>query len=116
MAQRWRLPRVRFTVRRLMIVVAIVGFCVGYFAMWQRAALRRELATYHAIRAKNAKSWISDRKGGYFRPSYFKDPQIAKVAAVYERMMFFHQEMSRKWEDASRHPWLAVAPDPPEPK
>ena len=71
MAQRWRLPRVRFTVRRLMIVVAIVGFAWVILRCGKgRLCGGSWLPTTHP--RKNAKSWISDRKGPYFRPSYSK--------------------------------------------
>ncbi len=87
-------PRVRFTLRRMMIAVAIVAILLGLAEMTRRRrAAFREKST--AIR------WSEYVEGhGKRRP---------EIAEHYRRM-------AEKYERAARYPWLPVAPDPPEPE
>jgi hypothetical protein len=43
-------------------------------------------------------------------------PQWLEEAPRIEKVIAYHAAMQRKYEDATRRPWLPVAPDPPEPK
>jgi hypothetical protein len=99
-----RLPR--FTVRRLMVAVAIVALACGVAAEllrrhWQFAKIARDHSEIFLARAASegfppvplTKIWY---------------PRTAKTA--------WHAEMSIKYQKAARYPWFPVAPDPPEPK
>ena len=100
------LPRVRFTVRRMMVAVAIAGVLVGGLRM------RRLSAVYQALSESNANdedfylAALSDRfKLGH--PSYER---------TFRDRLDYHRSMRVKYERAARRPWLPVPPDPPEPE
>jgi hypothetical protein len=107
-----RVPRVRFTVRRMMIAVAIIGATLGSMVSivnwltWSRDCHRR--ASVHR-RAGDYESLMA----GDHRPEYGFHPYLA---TKYERRAAHHVQMRLKWERAAWHPWTQVAPDPPEPK
>ena len=96
-----RLPRVRFTVRRIMAVVAIVGvgFGVFHWVEW-RAATFRQLAIHY----RKDCDWFYVLRG-------LAEPQSGTIGR-----RFAHQKaMAEKYAWAARYPWLPVEPDPPEP-
>ena len=98
-----RAPRVRFTVRRLMIAVAVVGIILGpYTTCRNRAARFDERCEWHYRR-------IDELLRGVY---YGDDAAWRRVAA----RAAWHTEMHEKYDLASRRPWLPVAPDPPEPE
>lgn len=81
----------RFTIRWLMIAVAIVGITCA----WGIMRLRYErLASYH-----NALSL----------GLHFQSP-------AESRRTDHHAALRAKYKRAARYPWLPVSPDPPEPK
>jgi hypothetical protein len=96
-----RAPRVRFTVRQLMVAVAIVATVMGagaYLARLQR------LRVYYSYRAAE----LRFAEASYRRRSYrnqLEDPELAdrlgRLAAQYER--------------AAARPWLPAPPDRLEP-
>jgi hypothetical protein len=97
-----RLPRLRFTVRRLMFVVAVVGVVFGlYIASEQRAAEFRQRAIHH-----------TNEFSGCYSPEGLTTAQIGIILQRRE----YHQAMMVKYRWAAHRPWLPVAPDPPEPK
>lgn len=90
-----KLPRVQFTLRRMMILVAIAALIAGGMAGLERRRLRLlEIAEAHAvpIRVMTADTDIN-------RPEWQ-----------------WHFAMYAKYSQAARHPWLPVEADPPEPK
>jgi Tfp pilus assembly protein PilE len=130
---RW--PRVRFTVRRLMIVVAIVAISLGVFETvraWEKyseRAARESLITRLYLSEFNERIEMARRqkKGREARISQgfpFEDEIIneklekASVlgAELSRRRLEFHAELKEKYDRATRYPWLPVAPDPPEPE
>ena len=94
-----KLPRPRFTVRRLMVVVAIVG--IGLGVMIERRNRFRKIAARHHAEFQRL---ISLEPGAHYGPADLK-------MLVHE----WHYSMSAKYEDAARYPWLPVRPDRPEP-
>lgn len=90
-------PRVRFTVRRMMVAVAIV-------AGW-RDARRMEYgfrALDHAVRERA----FATGSSGCF----------TLACAINPRKAAYHADLARKYEWAAEYPWLPVPPDPPEPE
>ncbi len=88
-----RLPRVRFTLRRMMIAVAILAISMAAALRWFDLHSRaRAYAFWAAVSPMN----IKGPKG--------------------ERMAMHYDLLRLKYERAARYPWLPVAPDPPEPK
>jgi hypothetical protein len=114
-----RLPRVRFTLRGLMIVVAGAA---GLMAAWIGLARLRLLASDYRARAKQhagieetlrriiasagADSPVDISPGPGLRSRRFTAWAVAKHEAA----------LCRKYERAARYPWLRVEPDPPEPR
>jgi hypothetical protein len=94
------LPRVRFTVRRLMVVVAIVAIAIWVFY------IRREefhsLALYH-----NKQSYQHGVMVNVGRGMSLHQPNAKGQ---------WHLKLAQKYSYAASHPYLPVAPDPPEPK
>jgi hypothetical protein len=88
-----RLLRPRFTVRRLMVAVAVVGVVLGIGSDLDRRRRRfLDLRSYYREKAViHSECWT----------------RIVSMRDYY---------LSRKYERAARYPWLPVAPDPPEPE
>ena len=89
------MPRVRFTVRRMMVAVAIVAIYFG----WSRWMERRS-ARFKAL-------WVDhiNKVGEISSPK----PRPDEVQGTY------HLKMGEKYRVAALRPWLPVEPDPPEP-
>jgi hypothetical protein len=96
-----KLPKPRFTVRRLMVAVAIAATTLG-MAQWmaRRASRFGQLASDYCHQAElNEQMWAVGNR------TYPLD-----VWAGHQR------RLQHKYEHAARRPWLPVAPDPPEPE
>jgi hypothetical protein len=108
-----RMPRVRFTVRRLMVAVAVLALVAAIGEMTRRSASYDRLARYYAER----ETLSLDLMAAFARPDR---PELSEVCSVeYARNRAFaeHEErLKRKYRRAARYPWLPVAPDPPEPE
>jgi hypothetical protein len=90
-----RMPRVRFTIRRMMVAVAVVAIVFGWFSwMGGRAARFRSLWAEHI----NKVGVVSSPK-----------PRPDEVQGTY------HLKMGEKYRIAALRPWLPVEADPPEP-
>lgn len=88
------LPRVRFTVRRLMVGAALAGLVLGSFVELRRRSERfRQIASSYAALGRG-------------RVCGFGSWDLARYLA----------EMRMKYEWHARYPFLPVAPDPPEPE
>jgi hypothetical protein len=96
-----RLPRVRFTVRRMMVVVAIVGVLIGGWIAGER---RRE--EFDRLARK------------YSHLSHIEIictiDEAQKRLEVHEQKYF--EQMTLKYRWAAKYPWLPVWPDSPEPE
>ena len=102
-----RFPRVRFTVRWMMVAVAVVGIGLPALAAWARrderflnSSLR---ALDHTLRAIGYRTGDSGGSTG---------PRME----INLRRAAYHDALARKYEWASRYPWILVWPDPPEPE
>ncbi len=106
------LPRLRFTVRAMMVAVAIVAAVLGLKRRMHDFSRRAE---YHLLRADEL------AKGCVFGKMFRDDPDRSR-ASQHEaerqnfRVVAFHANLGVKYARAARYPWLSVAPDPPEPK
>jgi hypothetical protein len=112
-----KIPRVRFTMRRLMVAVAILGFALGVAELWRRSRLYTERASDHAGRRSNIlqspgsiayweSRWQAQREGRSGAYPWPDGPPFVPAIADY------HDQMWAKWERAARLPWLPVEPDP----
>ncbi len=115
-----RLPRVRFTVRRMMIAVAVVARSVRDRSPLGVAQLYLEKAADHAgFRALVLRSpetiaywesrWTAQREG---LPAKYPWPSGTPFVPAMAR---YYDAMRIKYEQAARYPWLPIAPDPPKP-
>jgi hypothetical protein len=137
-----RLPRLRFTIRWMMVVVAIVALALGS-TLW--GLKMRRLARSYALRASMSKQLESKHRGLEARVTgavqeieelqqeigepgpVREEPSFAAIgldqmrliseyAAHSRRLADHHATLRRKYERAARYPWLPVDPDPPEPE
>jgi hypothetical protein len=96
-----RLPRLQFTVRRLMVAVAMMGVVLGVTI--ERRDRFRNVAAHHQAETKKLVSRHPEIVYGH--PD---DPIIRRIE--------WHEPMRLKDERAVRYPWLPVGLDPPDPK
>jgi hypothetical protein len=89
-----RLPRVRFTVRRMMVAVALIASVLGLLVWMDRRAREfRDRRDYHRT------CWSAIDEGFDVEPA----------PAAY------HRTMAEKYRRAAERSWLPIEPDPPEP-
>jgi hypothetical protein len=105
------LTRVRFTVRTVMVAVAVVAIGLGVYDTGCRWTSHRK----RCLKAVAAHEWAAEMFRGRlhnnasaFYPTE-ADLRWAKLRAEY------HERMARRWAQAATRPWEPVAPDPPEP-
>jgi hypothetical protein len=111
-----RVPRMRFTLRSMMVGVAVLAwltFCAQTIARWQ---LFRKLAQSHAahevrLRAEVAPVLEFVRETGYWGCGVLQ----SAVEAECERAEW-HCQLKLKYQRAALHPWLPLEPDAPEPQ
>jgi hypothetical protein len=108
-----RLPRLRFTIRRMMVVVAILAVIIGGTQLWlrMRAAREREkayryMARYHAMHERAVV--IAVRQG-----SATAGPD--ELARLNQEWSDYHATMKLKYERALANPGVAIPLDPPHP-
>ncbi|HWE35692.1 MAG TPA: hypothetical protein VG406_03905 [Isosphaeraceae bacterium] len=82
--------------RTLLILVALVALALGAESLLRWRDVYRRKLNEHALIAD-----LCDGPG--------TTTELLRKAA-------FHRELAQKYEQAARHPWSPVAPDPPEPK
>jgi hypothetical protein len=96
--KRGKSPRLRFTVRRLMVTVAIVAVAMGSLAYVVRLARLRAYYHRRAVECSSA--------AAMFRSPAYRDDVEDPVAA--DRL----DRLADKYERAAARPWLPVEPDP----
>jgi hypothetical protein len=122
-----RLPRVRITVRRTMLLVSASALVFAATTYQQKALWCRERARSHSrrslvydIASKGQDAIlvgdpIDGVTGGYF----MQTPNAAETEAdkaTMHRIAQYHADLSSKYERAASRPWLPLDPDPPEPQ
>jgi hypothetical protein len=98
-----RLALARFTVRRMMIAVAIVAIVLGVATFKKRRDQRLKNQVYFAGLERKFTARAEASATG-------SPPKAAQARLNYFRAM------RRKWQWAASHPWESVEPDPPEPQ
>ena len=112
-----RLPRPRFTIRQMLVAVAIVGIVIGFAnRMNRRSARFLKLSDYHQRQIISILSGPCDRDDDFGGVPVAYDWKMRPVTGVHWHKDVWHERMYRKYRDASRHTWLPVWPDPPEPE
>jgi hypothetical protein len=112
-----RPPRVRFTMRWIMFVVAVIAMVMGTVAGLQR---RRESFERRAkMFAQNLGAAIMDeqayrtsrRSNRPGSPFYYDN----RTTVAYYQLVEHYDALRVKYERAALHLWWFVATDPPEP-
>ncbi len=111
-----RLPRVRFTVRWLMIATAIVGLLLAggrwSVEMWMERQRRLEQVAEQTRRMIGIRSEISRGRKLLATRSEPERTRAAKAIDAYERRKIeYHGRLRTKYERAALLPWLPVPPD-----
>ena len=133
------MPRFRFTIRWMMVAVAILGVVFAGLQFRQIAVKHATRAVRHAeqeavIRERLDTIWEDTRDGthilrnrdtstltldppgfvfGFFTSGF---PDGFRSLEGWHRLAAWHGALKRKYDHAARYPWLPVAPDPREPK
>ena len=93
-----RSPRFRFTLQLMMVVVAVVCVsCAGFVAIKRRRERLEFLRQYWWARA--------------YREGYHLAFDGGSQAKSDHYLLLY-----KKYDRATRYPWLPVEPDPPEPE
>jgi hypothetical protein len=123
-----RVPGVRFTVRTMIVAVAVVAGCFGVEAMKRRSRDFRDQAESHKREAGEIAIELSPDPDGRWEVFWFsKDPHPPEPARYSptelrdwqvskERRIAYHVMLYQKYRRAAARPWLPIEPDPPEPQ
>jgi hypothetical protein len=132
-----RLPRARFTIRWMMIAVAVLAILVGAERAYHRQQFYRRRAAWHSLKARDFGATASAltkfaQELAAGRPPFptfgeFDEPvelvgnpqEVAKrereyllrTATEYSQYAEYHLSMARKWERGVGKPWMLVSGD-----
>jgi hypothetical protein len=122
-----RVPRLRFTVRRIMIVVALVALALWGGRMYQRWSYCQRRAAYHDQRRvifERLKSQGFEMRGDIVledairpagRSAGVEQPlEIEYVHSVAEAIGY-HAAMKERYLRAAWRPWVSLPPAPSRP-
>src|SRR5687767_7860823 len=109
-------PRARFTIRWLMIAVAIVGLILVGEIIRRRQGSYRASVAYHANEERRMRLLL---RGGFIHEmdetGKRRRMQIGRNLdreQVRERWLF-HSVMKDRYQRVARFPWLSIRSDPP---
>jgi hypothetical protein len=136
-----RLPRVQFKVRGLLAAVAIAAVVMGAERLLARRGRALGLRSQHEVHARGrlelAESFAATAARNESEAKRMRDAardqsderfisfalaceSQATVQRSEERRLRalarYHDVLRRKYEQAARHPWLQIDPDPPPPE
>ncbi len=114
-----RIPHLRFTVRRLMLAVAVLGLLFGAEIVRRRREHSLARYKYHVEQENRMRQllgggWITEKDESGKR-------KIVRIGRSLERetvqrRLTYHLLMGDRYRRATRYPWLGVEPDSPEPE
>lgn len=125
-----RLPRVRFTLRGMLIAVAGIALAMGGLRLLWLRNVHRNAAQAHAAYenlARTLQRTVEDERkaerelkiGFGMKVEPESDAVKAKRAAdakVNQKTAEYHAALKYKYERAAGRPWVRIAPDPPPPE
>jgi ribosomal protein L17 len=113
----------RFTMRRLMVAVAIVGIVLSIESMRRRSSECRLIADEsvdtanalvgHCREVNRMIEWARSEGTADYK-KWAQELETDNNAT--RKLEQFYRDLAAKYERAARYPWLPVAPDPPEPE
>jgi hypothetical protein len=113
-----RLPRVRFTVRRLMVVVAVAAALMGAFVEYVRLCRKstdfRARAEEHAALEQTLR-WTIATSGADSPIDISPGPGMRSKRFTARAVTDWQAALRRKYERAAHYPWLPVVADSPQP-
>ena len=138
-----RLPRVRFTIRRMMVAVAVLAMLISADQLHRRSTRYRKMASLFGQletasrdrqrtaersslqRSERAKSWVAG--WGPFNDDQHRASVVAQTkdwieagylrqeATVYAAEADWYSQSRQQYEHAASYPWEPLAPHPPWP-
>ena len=117
-----RLPGVRFTLRRLLVVIALLAVLMAAGLEAARATRRareyRQYAVAHAAFRDLSLGEAEQYRDAYNHGEWADDKEKTQLLQreAGERALARHYDtLAAKYRRAARFPWLPVEPDPPQP-
>ncbi len=105
---------VRFTMRRIAVVVAVIAVVLGALVGVGRRIRRfDDLGTYHRNQIVSQLYGMVGADGTMMYAPSSRDRNGKPVTPYQQRLDRWHEQMAQRYWRASRHPWLDVALDPP---
>ena len=105
--------RPRFTVKQLMIAVAIAGGVFELISMGRRsAAYHQHYIGQEFLMRKYDLKPIYYRHDDVVSILYRPPSSSARDDEANKRKFEYHKKMAEKYKQAARYPWLTVEPDP----
>jgi hypothetical protein len=110
------LPRARFTMRRMMVAIALLGSSFGVLAtIERRRASFERLGWYHRDQVISVLAGFPGADGNYLYEPTDVDQQGNTVSDHQREIDRWHESLAQKYWTAARYPWLPVSPDPSAP-
>jgi hypothetical protein len=138
-----RLPRVRFTIRSMMVAVAALALLIGADRLLRRSTRYREMVSHFGqleTASRNLQrtaerssqrhtEWARSQVEGWgpFNDDQHRASVVAQTkdwveagylrqeATAYAAEADWYSQLRRQYERAASHPWEPLAPHPPRP-
>jgi hypothetical protein len=129
-----RLPRIRFTIRWMLVAVAVIAVGMGIVMTWRKQTFQLSQAERYLnyqeqdqtlLDGYKSTAWTAGYRGQSKDQSvrqgrsdqYWRDEAItAELGVVYSyRLLAYHRQMAGKHLRAAARPWETVSPDPAPP-
>jgi hypothetical protein len=107
-----RLFRLRFTIRRIMVVVALVAMLLGLERMWARRAYCLERAKWHSMQEAGFRGESDgyETEAGYSRKTgdFAEMEQLEAQSMEYRHESEHQARLKGSYEHVSAHPWIPL--------
>jgi hypothetical protein len=108
-----RLTRVRFTIRGLMVAIAILAVVLGIVDGVRRR--RESFARRARMYAQKARDEIRDAENYQITRRGSEFGYDARTTAAHYELVEHYWALQEKYDQAAARPWRLIAPDPPAP-
>jgi hypothetical protein len=118
-----RFPRLRFTVKQIMVAVVLWGLAFAGFRVWRWRIYCLRTAALHRASAASCSDGAdflemlrndADEKVRCGDLSWRESAaNQRREAELTRRWSAYWKQLQRKYEAAAAHPWLPIEPDPP---